>query len=80
MPYMIHIDGEEWTVSEALYSQLAELIEECDDCSSEFSARLVAHPVNAEAADRVRAILQHAERAEPNAEPNASIAPRVPRR
>jgi hypothetical protein len=53
-------DGDTYTVTEALYEALtaAALIEDCDDCSSEFSARLVAHPTSDDAATTARALIE----------------------
>lgn len=58
--WTIDIDGDEWTVPEARFNALVAegLIEECDECSSEFSATLVAHPTSDEASAIVREELE----------------------
>lgn len=53
MPYSIDIDGDEWTVSETVYNQLDHLLMFCEDCSSEFDAEYVGHPIEG-AEDEVR--------------------------
>ena len=58
--FIICIDGsQEYVVSEALYDQLTErnLVEPCDECSSSFSARLVAHPISEDDQDTVRRLI-----------------------
>jgi len=62
--YYIDIDGDQWGITEALYQRLHEeaLIEDCDECSSEFGGHLVAHPTDDNAEGAVLDILKAEER------------------